>query len=400
MKLRYNYRLNPTTKQVDLLKQVGGTCRWLWNYFLGQNIQEYKTNKKFKFYHEMATSLPKLKADHQWLKETYSQVLQQVLKDLDQALKFKKHGRGFPKFKKKYDQRDSFRYVQHTKIEGKYLHLPKIGAIKIRLHRALPKYTSVTIFQDQGHWYASFVVEKQEIQKPKPIDQVIGLEVNSKDFALNTGELIPNPKFLKQKREQVKGLQRKLARKQKGSNSRTRAKQRLGVLSRQIRNKRQNFLHQVSHRITKYGVLVCVETLKIEQMKKKKLIAKAIQDAGWGILFGLLKYKTNLRGGYFHKINQWIASSKTCNSCGYVKDDMDLSIRTYECEECGYTENRDINAAKNIATYGLQGFCLKNRDLIPPGQELPGTPLDVMWAVMSSDYISSATTMKEEATLL
>jgi putative transposase len=238
MKLRYNYRLNPTKQQEELLKQAGGTTRFLWNHFLEQNVKKYEEEKKFSFYYEMAVSLPKLKKELTWLKNTYSQVLQQVLKDLDGALKFKKHGRGFPNFKSKYAKRDSFRYVQNTKIEdNKYLLLPKIGRIRIKLHRQLPKYSSVTIYQDQGHWCASFVVEKET--KPKQqIKRAIGIDMNSSCFATSEGKMISNPKFLKQAKDQVKGLQRALSRKQKGSSMRTKAKDRLGRVMRSIRNRR------------------------------------------------------------------------------------------------------------------------------------------------------------------
>jgi putative transposase len=156
MYLRYKYRLQPTPKQVELLKQVGGTTRFFWNHFLFQNICEYSTSKeytgtgRFFFFADMCLQLPKLKEKYPWLKNTYSQVLQQVLKDLDAALKFKKYGRGFPNFKNKYAKRDAFRYVQNTKVENNRLHLPKIGNIKIKLHRALPEYKSVTILQEDN----------------------------------------------------------------------------------------------------------------------------------------------------------------------------------------------------------------------------------------------------------
>ncbi len=388
MKLRYNYRLNPTPKQRERLKQIGGTTRWLWNYFLGENIKRYEAEKKFSFYHEMRAQLPNLKREHEWLKETYSQVLQSVLIDLEQALKFKQHGRGFPRFKRKSDQRDSFRYALHTQVEGKYLVLPKMGSIKIKLHRLLPRYSSVSIIQRNGHWYASFVVEKQETAKPEQIGEVLGIDLNSELFAVSSGKFYSNPRFLKQKKEQVKVLQRRLSRKQKASNGRKEAKQRLARFHQKIRNRRHNFLHQVSSGITKLGALVVCETLKIEQMRKKKSpVARAIQDAGWANLVGLLKYKSELRGGWFHQINQWLPSSQTCNSCG-EKQKIPLEVRTYDCG-CGYSAHRDLNAAYNIRDWGLQEFCLSNNTK---------APLDVIADVVSSGHELSASTMKAEAT--
>ena len=406
MKLRYNYRLNPTPTQIELLKQAGGTTRFLWNYFLRKNIDEYATSKeytgigKFVFYHDMRKQLPELKKQLPWLKNTYSQTLQAVLLDLDGALKFKKHRRGFPKFKSKYAKRDSFRYIQNTKIEdNKYLVLPKIGRIRIKLHRELPKYSSITIYQEGEHWVASFVVEKQEAPKQQ-IERAIGIDMNSELFAVSDGLFISNPRFLKQKQTQVRGLQRALSRKQKGSSGREKARDRLARVMSQIWKRRHNFLHQVSSGITKPGVLVCAETLKIEEMKKNHLAAKAIGDAGWSSLFSLLKYKSELKGGDFHQINQWLPSSKACNACGHKKERLSLGEREYRCDECGYAAHRDLNAACNIRDWGQQEFVLRYGDVFAGRQELPPTPLDVIADVITFSGDQSVITEKEEATFL
>ena len=112
----------------------------------------------------------------------------------------------------------------------------------------------------------------------------------------------------------------------------------------------KKFIHQVSHRIAKYGVLVCAETLNIKQMNRNHPVAIAIGDAGWAMLFDNLRYKSDLRGGFFYQINQWLASSKTCNSCGHKKEKLSLDERTYSCDSdsCEYENDRDINAALNI----------------------------------------------------
>jgi putative transposase len=253
----------------------------------------------------------------------------------------------------------------------------------------------VTIYQDQDKWYASFVVEVQEQLKSEVISEIIGVDVNSKHFATSEGDLISNPKYAKQKVKLVRNRQRKLSRSKKRSRNRAKVLARLSKISARITNRRKDFLHQVSAGITKPSGLVCVETLKIEQMKKNHLSAKAIQDAGWGSLFALLKYKSELKGGYFHSINQWLPSSKTCNNCGHKKEHLDLKEREFVCEVCGHAEHRDINAAKNIAVWGLQEVLLKFPNL-SVGTTACITPLDVIADVLSSDGFS-ATTMKEEA---
>jgi putative transposase len=190
------------------MTSVGGAVRFLYNHFLKVNIDQYQIDKKFVWQFDMCKQLTELKKQHVWLNETYSQVLQQSIKDLDCALKnIKKSGAGFPKFKSKYTTPVSFRYQQHTSLvdNNKYLRLPKIGNVRIKLHRALPSnYTGVTITQTPRGWYASFVVEKPELELVDDVINPVGIDVNSKYTALSTGELIENPRPLAKKLKHVK----------------------------------------------------------------------------------------------------------------------------------------------------------------------------------------------------
>ena len=333
MKLRYRYRIYPTPIQEQAMTSVGGSVRFLYNHFLKVNIDQYATDKKFVWHFDMCQRLVELKKEKAWLSETYSQVLQQSLKDLDTALKnMKKTGAGFPQFKSKYTTPVSFRYQQHTSIsdDGNYVKLPKIGELRIRLHRALPSYTGCTITQTPRGWYASFVVEQRERLLVENVTNPVGVDVNSQFTALSTGELIANPRLLSKKFKHIKQLQRKLSRKQKASRNRQRAKLRLARTHDQVRCQRLNHVHQVSARIAKSHDLVSVETLMIEEMKRKsRPAAKAIADAGWAMLANSIEYKCRLEGHHFFKINQWLPSSKTCSACGHKKHQMDLKQREY-----------------------------------------------------------------------
>jgi putative transposase len=287
---------------------VGGAVRYLYNYFLKVNIDEYQATKKFVWYNQMATELVDLKKQHTWLTETYSQVMQSGIKDLDTALKnMKKTGTGFPKFKSKYTIPVSFRYQQHVVVDNNTLHLPKIGHIKIVLHRALPPFTSVAVTQTPRGWYASFVVDVQEQQLVNHITNPVGVDVNSKFTALSTGELIANPKPLARKIQHIKNQQRKLSRKQKTLRNRQKAKNRLARIHDQVCCQRLDHTHQLSARIAKSYDLVSVETLKIDEMKRKsKPVAKAIADTGWALFASAIVYKCKLKGYHFVKINQWL----------------------------------------------------------------------------------------------
>jgi putative transposase len=397
MKLRYLYRLFPTSLQEENIRQTAGNTRWLWNYMLEKNSVEYALNKKFIFYNEMANLLPKLKEEVDWLDKSYSQVLQAKLKDLDLALKFKKYNRGFPKFKSKWNSNDSFRYVQHTKIvDSNKLRLPKIGDVKIKLHRDLPKYSSVTIYEDAGKWYASFVAEIDEAT-PVDITTSIGIDVNANNIADSLGQIHIAPRPNRKYKKKLKTLQRLVSRKQKKSKNKAKAMARLKRFTTRLKNIRKDFLHQVSARIAKAAQLISAETLDIDQMKRKNhLVAIAIQDNGWASLFGLIGYKAKKIGHHFHQINKWLASSKTCHKCGHKKDKLDLSIRTYICEadNCDWICNRDINAALNIDIWGRQELRLKS------GPERAKVLLDVMYDTLSSDGISSTQTKEEVSSQL
>jgi transposase len=138
---------------------------------------------------------------------------------------------------------------------------------------------------------------------------------------------------------------------------------------------------------------VCVETLKIEEMRRKsKPVAKAVADAGWGMMIGAITYKCQLVGHHLIKINQWLSSSKTCSSCGHKKSKMDLSQREYHCDACGTTQHRDLNAAINICNWGFQQWSLDHA-----GQELPQVSVDVIADVLAHWGETSASTMKQEA---
>jgi putative transposase len=393
MKLRYKYRIYPNKLQEQQMISVGGTTRFIFNYFLKQNIDQYRTDKKFIWYNQMSKRLTQRKKQFLWLKNTYSQILQSSIKDLDQALKNIKHGNKFPKFKSKYTTPISFRYQQHTSIiDNKYLHLPKIGNIKINLHRQLPsKYTGITITQKNNNWYCSFVVNKEEQSMVDNISNSVGIDVNSDFTALSSYELIPNIKPLKQNRKKLKKLQQNLSRKKKGSKNQTKAKFKLAILHEKIANQRHDHIHKLSARITKEHDLICVETLKIEEMKKNKYVAKAIEDCAWAKFILLLEYKCKLLGNQFIKINQWLPSSKTCSFCGN-KQIIQLNQRQFNCNECLNSIHRDINAAINIKNYGLQQYLLNTKSR----QELPEVPVDVISDLLSNfDNISNTQTKQE-----
>jgi putative transposase len=391
MKLRYKYRLYPNKTQEAQLRQFGGATRYLWNQFLSKQKSTYEEQKKFIFFAEMCSQLVKEKKTTTWLKKIHSQVLQQKLKDLDTALKnCFKYKRGFPKFKKKSNVSDSFRYTQGIKLDQNKVFLPKIGWVKQDTHRKLPSDpTSATISLDGDKWYISYAVEKQE-QKPTRPAEAVGIDLGIKEFLVTSdGEVIDNPRFLDKSLRKLKRKQRQLSRKKKGSNNRK--KQQLVVYNqhKQIRNQRHNFLHQVSAQITNEYDLICTEDLNVSGMQKNHRLARQIGQVGWSMFVSMLEYKSRLKGKHAVKIDRFAPSTKTCSACG-TKHDLTLADRVMKCE-CGFEMDRDANAAINIRNWGWNKFNTWG------AQEINACEVQVR---PKNSVSSKAGTMKQEATAL
>ena len=359
MNKAYQFKLKPTEEQTTLLKQHGGACRWLWNYMLDQNINKYDKEQKFIFQWDMNRLVPDLRKEYPWLKDINSQSLQQKNKDLDSALKrkiSKKSQCGFPKFKKKQNQSDSFRVPQHFKLSNKGVYLPKIGWVKWKVNRKLTgKAKSITIKQDLHHWIAVVLVELPGVPQRNAFDisEVVGLDVGLKDFVVQSnGPKIPNPKHLKKSEKIVKKRQRILFHKTKGSNQRNKARIDVAKTHRHIRNQRKDFINKSVNEITNQYQVVCMEDLNIQGMVKNYKLAKSISSVGWYQFKNRLQQKLNETGGIMVEIDRFFPSSKMCSDCGCLNKDLTLADRKWICD-CGTNHDRDINAALNIRNEGL-----------------------------------------------
>jgi putative transposase len=351
----YKYKILPTKEQEESLLQCGGNTRFLWNYVLKTNQDYYKETGKFKFYHELAVSLPKLKEEYPFLKESFSQSLQMVLRHFDKALKdsFKKE-KGFPSFKKKMLLNDSFTCPQKWRLGRGFVFIPKIGEVKWIKHRAMKgKPKSITISQDGDKWYCSVLCEYTIPDKAKECDNIVGCDVGLKEFAiLSDGTVISNPRHTKKYENKLAKEQRKLSKKQKGSKNRFKQRLKVRKIHNKIRDTRKDFLHKTSNSIAKNYDGIFVEDLNIKGMMKNHCLAKSIGDVSWSEFNRQLEYKCKWSFKYYLKIDRFFPSSKTCSNCGYVQE-MPLSKRIFDCLNCGISIDRDLNASLNIRNIGI-----------------------------------------------
>ena len=330
MHIAHKYRLYPTKEQEQQLRQFCGSTRWLWNYMLDLNQKQYQINKTFVFVFEQKRLIPELKKTNPWLKETPSQALQQVCFQLDHALKAVwKSGFGFPKFKAKNRSQDSFYVPQtgtHIKITDSGIVIPKLGAIKWKMHRPLPvqgKPKSITITRDNRHWYVSVLCEIPEVDsKPIELAKCVGIDLGITDFAiLSNGTKVKSPRFLKAKLHQLKKANGRLAKKKRGSSNHKKQADRVARLHQIVRFQRNDWLHKLSHSLISKYDLICLEDLKTKSLmkgKRQKAMNRSIADQGWSMFTEMLAYKAKLLGKHVTKIDQYAPSTKTCSHCGHV----------------------------------------------------------------------------------
>ncbi|MDA8118707.1 MAG: RNA-guided endonuclease TnpB family protein, partial [Gammaproteobacteria bacterium] len=169
-------------------------------------------------------------------------------------------------------------------------------------------------------------------------------------------EKVEAPKVFRKHEARLGMLQRRAAKKQKGSANRAKARLKVARLHARITDTRTNFLHQLSSRIVRENQVIAVESLAVCNMKKNRSLAKSISDAGWGEFLRQLEYKAAWYGRTVVGIDRWYPSSKRCHDCGHTVSALPLNVREWVCPECGSVHDRDINAARNILTAGLAGL--------------------------------------------
>jgi putative transposase len=358
----FKYRIYPTNLQVELLKKHFGAVRFVYNLALETKTFAYSTKQVNISRFQLNTQLADLKKECVWLKEVNSQSLQSALVNLDSAYSlFFKGAADFPVFKKKQGNQ-SFQCPQNVMVDfnAGTIDLPKFKEpIKTVFHRTFNgTVKTVTISRTPtGKYFASVLVETGEVKPaPKPIEKptCVGIDLGIKTFAvLSDGTEYATPKHLNQSIDRLKALQRRAAKKKKGSKNRKQANQKVARLHEKIANQRKDFLHKVSDAITKQYDTIVLEDLAVSNMVKNHKLARSISDAGWRTFKTFVEYKADWRGKHVVTIRRFEPSSKLHNACGYIHKELTLSDREWVCPNCGEVVLRDVNAAINILHFGL-----------------------------------------------
>ena len=300
-------------------------------------------------------------------KEAYSSGIESLAKGLSNWSKNRKGARkdrqvGFPKFKTKGKSTPRFAYTTGcfglVKNDSKALKLPRIGRVHCMEDVAArvgdARVLRMTVSQRAGRWYASLTVERED--KPAaelPKGGSVGVDLGVKNLAtLSDGTVVPNPRYLKKSERKLKKAQQALSRKAKGSKRRAKAREKVANLHAHVANQRSDALHKFTTWLTRKYSDISIEDLHVTGMVKNHHLAKHVMDAAFGEFRRQLEYKTARTGARLHVIDRWYPSSKMCSRCGRVKAKLSLAERTYRCEHCGLTMDRDLNAAINIKVAG------------------------------------------------
>ena len=355
------FRIYPNREQQNLINQTLGCCRLIYNKGLAVRNEAFENGSKVG-YSQTSAMLTELKKceDFAFLKAVDSIALQQSLRDLDRGfVNFFQKRAAHPKFKSKHNRHQSYRTVNqgdNIRIVGKYIKLPKLGFVKIRQSMEVGKIKNVTIeHTPTGKYFAVLNVEFE----PQPMPNngsCIGIDVGIKSFYSDSnGNVVSNPKYLEKSMRKLICEQRKLSRKQKGSNNRNKQRIKVALVHEKITNQRNDFLQKQSTMLIRENQTICIEELKVKNMMRNHKLSQHIGSAAWSKFFDMLTYKSVWYGNDVIKVPTMYPSSQTCSCCGYKNPLVkNLAIRVWRCPNCHTVHNRDTNASINILNKGLQ----------------------------------------------
>ena len=360
MNKAYKFRIYPNAEQQIILAKTFGCVRFIYNQMLSDKINHYEETKQ-----KLNNTPAQYKSKFPWLKEVDSLALANAQMNLQTAYNsfFRNTKIGFPKFKSKKSNRRSYTtncVNGNISIDNGFLKLPKVGLVKLKQHRLILsnyKLKSVTISQTpSGKYYASVLFEYENQIQEQELHDFLGLDFSMHGlYKDSNGNEPAYPRYYRQAEERLKREQRKLSLMQKGSKNRSKQRIKVANLHEKVANQRKDFLHKQSRQIANAYDCVCIENLDMRSMSQSLYFGKSIADDGWGMFVTFLKYKLEETGKRLVKVNKFFASSQICNVCGYKNTaTKNLSIRAWDCPECGAHHDRDINAAINIRNEGMR----------------------------------------------
>ena len=371
----FKTEINPTEEQKARIRRTIGTCRYVYNFYLGHNKalhdngEKFMTGKSFSLWlnNEYIPNNP----DKTWIREVYSKAVKKSIEDGCTAFtRFFKHQSDFPKFKKKGKSDVKMYFVRNNpkgcQCERHRLKIPTLGWVRIKEKGYIPTtkdgymIRSGTVSVKAGRFYVSVLVEIPDVNIGNNSNEGIGIDLGLKDLAIvsngKTYRNINKSAGLKKLEKQLIREQRSLSRKYenlKKGESTQRAniqKQKLKVqkLHHKMDNIRTDYINKTIAEIVKTKPsYITIEDLNVKGMMKNRCLSKAVASQKFYEFRTRLKAKCDENGIELRVADRFYPSSKTCHHCGSVRKNLKLSDRIYRCE-CGYVADRDLNAALNL----------------------------------------------------
>ena len=371
----------PSKTQAALLEQCFGARRFAYN----QQVEAFNSYDKDANPRPAYPSTTDMKGANEWLRDSPvpSSALSNAIMDFRKAQStyFRKgeYGKNRPRFASKNDSVQSFRNTAPMRrMEGnRYPLSRKLGSVRIRrrdrIRYPLESLSSWTVKRENGVYYLVLLFGVDVQPKPTACGKV-GIDLGVKDFlTLSTGEKINYPDRLRQLEGKVKWEQRKLSRREKGSSNYRKQKRAVAKAYAKVRHYRENFQHQVSHRLIEDNQFIGMEMLAVRNMtrkakgklgengkytrngqSRKRTMNRSITRNGWSGFVDKLAYKAQWYGRAFVQVDRFYPSSRLCHDCGHKYSGLRLSEREWVCESCGVLHDRDVNAALNILGEALR----------------------------------------------
>lgn len=371
-------RLDPTPRQERMLASHAGAARFAYNAGLAHvkdalekgEAPEWSHYALLRWWNANKDALAVNPATGVvWWSQNSKEAYSMALRDLAQALsnwaksrKGQRKGKrvGFPRFRtKNHAMRFAYStaFTAPTASDPYGLKLPRVGRVHCmeNAHKRVngARLIRVSVSHRAGCWYASLTVERESTPTSAPKGHTVGVDLGVKNLAtLSDGTVIPNPRALNTRLKALRKAQQALSRKTKGSARRRKVQERVACLHARVADVRADAINKATTMIARTYSVVCIEGLNVAGMVKNRRLARSVSDASLGEFRRQLEYKTARTGATLHVIDRWYPSSKTCSRCGRVKAKLSLAERTYRCEHCGLTMDRDLNAAINIRVAG------------------------------------------------
>ena len=371
----FKTEISPTEEQIIKINKTIGTCRFIYNFYIAHNKELYENGEKFmtgrRFSVWLNNEYLPNNPDKMWIKEVYNKSVKKSMENAYVAFnRFFKRKSKFPRFKKKNKSDVKMYFIKNNKTdclsERHRIKVPTLGWVRLKEKGYIPTskdgfiVRSGTISHKAGRYYISVLVDIQEHNIGVNNEFGIGIDLGVKEFATcSDGSVYKNinkTHRVRQVEKKLKREQRKLSRKvisiKKGeSTQKNFVKQKLKAqrLYQRLTNIRTDYLNKTIHSIVKTKPsYIVIEDLNISGMMKNRHLSKAVAQQKFFEFKTKLVNKCKENNIELRVVDRWYPSSKLCHNCGNIKKDLKLSDRFYKCSECGYVEDRDINASLNL----------------------------------------------------